>query len=109
MCYNFYNRGDVMATDIKDKAELASLASKLNIEIGNLLTDIEGVKGALGDIEDYDRLSVSSAASTIKSNFNNVFDDADVVSRNISNYVTLMTGIDVDDFSATSLINFKCV
>ena len=61
-----------MATDIKDKAELASLASKLNIEIGNLLTDIEGVKGALGDIEDYDRLTVSSAASTIRSNFNNV-------------------------------------
>ena len=92
-----------MATDIKDKAELASLASKLNIEIGNLLTDIEGVKGALGDIEDYDRLTVSSAASTIRSNINNVFDDADVVSRNISNYVTLMTGIDVDDFSATAL------
>lgn len=92
-----------MATDIKDKTELASLASKLNIEIGNLVTDVEGLKGALGDISDYDNINVSGAASTIKSNLNIVYDDVDTVSKNINNYVTLMTGIDVDDFSTTTL------
>ena len=92
-----------MATDIKDKAELVSLASKLNIELESLLTDIVGVKGALGDVEDYDGLNVSGAASTIKSNFDIVFDDADTVAKNISNYVSLMTGIDVDDFSTIAL------
>lgn len=89
-----------MATDIKDKGELVSLASKLDMGVIDLSKDIDSLQKDLNSISNYDGIDVSSVAKIISTNLNNCYDDLSVISKNINNYALLMNDIDTDDFSS---------
>ncbi len=90
-----------MATDIKDKNELASLITELNAVSKDVLSDVQTLQSSLSGVENYDGIDVSGTARVIKSNLSNVFDDLDVVLKNMDSYSNLMIGLDVDDFGTS--------
>ena len=91
-----------MATEIKSKSELASLTAKLNSESVDLVGTTDDLKSSLSGISNYDGIDVASAASTLSNNLANVSKDLETVVTNIKNYVTQITGFDIDDFNVTS-------
>lgn len=92
-----------MATEITSKSELANLTVKLNSESTELIGTTDDLKESLSGISNYDGIDVASAASTLSSNLSNVSKDLETVVTNIKNYVTQITGFDIDDFNGDSL------
>lgn len=90
-----------MATEIKSKSELASLTAKLNSKSTELVGSTDDLKSALSGISNYDGIDISSAANTLSSNLSNVSKDLETVVTNIKNYVTQITGFDIDDFNVS--------
>ena len=94
-----------MATDIKDKNELASLIVDLKTKSSSLLGDIQTLQSSLSSVNNYDGIDVSSNARTLKNNYQNAFDDIDTVLKNMENYANLMIGMDIDDFGTSGNSN----
>lgn len=92
-----------MATEISSKSELASLTSKLNTESMELIGTTDDLKESLSEVSNYDGIDVVSAANTLSTNLTNVSKDLETVVTNIKNYVTQITGFDIDDFNGDSI------
>ncbi len=95
-----------MATEIKSKSELASLATKLNTEASELVETANDLKSSLSGITNYDGIDVASAATILSNNLANASKDIETVVTNIKNYVTQITGFDIDDFGVTDLESY---
>ena len=90
-----------MASEIRSKEELASLASKLDSKTITLKDAVSKINSSLSGISDYDGINVSGKAGILDSNLNNVATDLETVVTNINTYVSELTGFDVDDFNAS--------
>lgn len=88
-----------MATEIKSKNELASLASELSTLASDLKTDGENLKLRLSSLENYDGIDVVGPGKILSGNIDNTLADLNTVSTNIKNYASSVIGFDIDDFN----------
>ncbi|MGN1371613.1 MAG: hypothetical protein ACI4XM_05010 [Candidatus Coprovivens sp.] len=95
-----------MATEITSKSELANLTVKLSGESTELIDSNNDLKDSLSGISNYDGIDVASAASVLSNNLANVSKDLETVVNNIKNYVTQITGFDIDDFNVTDIEDY---
>ena len=95
-----------MATEITSKSELANLTVKLSGESTELIDSNNDLKDSLSGISNYDGIDVASAASVLSNNLANVSKDLETVVNNIKNYVTQITGFDIDDFNITDIEDY---
>lgn len=87
-----------MTTEVVSKNELQGLSEKLVTNIDSLKEIMNTMKESLSDVSDYDGINVTSAANTLISNIENVLNDFNIASTNISSYVDALNQFDVDDF-----------
>ena len=94
-----------MVTEIKSKSELAALATQLSNEATNLAATVEALASAVGSATDYDGISVTGAASIIKSNLEIILADLEIVSANITSYVNEINNFDINDLEFEEVID----
>lgn len=87
---------------INSKTALATEAENLLTKIKTYSSDIESEASAISGITNCDDINLSSAANTIISNFDAIFNDYTNVAETINNYITNLTQLDVDDFISQS-------
>jgi len=87
-------------TKIESKSEFATAVAKMKQALSTFESDSDKVANAGTKAEDYDGISVSSAANKLKNNFDNIKKDMNTAITNINNYANDILGFDVNDFLA---------
>lgn len=87
-----------MATEITSKSELASMATKLDSKSKEIVESMNNISTILKSVSNYDGIDISSAASILSKNLENLSTDFTNASLNIANYAGLIEEFDSDDF-----------
>lgn len=91
-------RGERMVVRITSKDELQSMAGKLKDVSFQLTSETASIIGNLSEMEDFDGINISQAATTIQSNLKSISGEMEMLALNFSNYATDIKNLDIYDF-----------
>lgn len=92
------NRGERMVVKITSKDELQAMAGKLKDVSAQLTSETASIIGNLSEMEDFDGINISQAATTIQSNLKSISGEMEMLALNFSNYATDIKNLDTYDF-----------